>query len=43
MVTSIQKTNKKNNVFFMPHTFSQNGHPFGECGHFNQVEPFEKS
>jgi hypothetical protein len=26
----------------MPHAFSQNEHPFGQRGHFNQVEPFEK-
>jgi hypothetical protein len=29
-------------VSFMSHVFSQNEHPFGQCGHFNQVEPFEK-
>jgi hypothetical protein len=23
--------------------FSQSEHPFGQCAHFNQVEPFEKS
>jgi hypothetical protein len=42
MVISIKKTNKKNHVFFMLHVFSQNEHPFGQCGHFSQVEPFEK-
>jgi len=26
----------------MPHAFSQNEHPYGPCGHFSQVEPFEK-
>jgi hypothetical protein len=26
----------------MPHVFSQNEHPFSQCGDFNQVEPFEK-
>jgi hypothetical protein len=26
----------------MSHAFSQSGHPFGQCKHFNQVEPFEK-
>jgi hypothetical protein len=26
----------------MPHAFSQSGHLFGQCGHFSQVEPFEK-
>jgi hypothetical protein len=26
----------------MPYVFSQNGHPFGQCGHFNQVKPFGK-
>ncbi len=29
-------------MYFMPHAFSQNEHPFGWCGHFSQVEPFEK-
>jgi hypothetical protein len=42
IVTSIKKTNKKNHVAFMPHAFSQSEHPFGQCAHFNQVEPFEK-
>jgi len=27
----------------MPHTFSQSKHPFNQCRHFNQVEPFKKS
>jgi hypothetical protein len=35
-------TNQNNHVFFMPHAFSQSEHPFGQYGHFNQVEPFEK-
>jgi hypothetical protein len=26
----------------MSHAFNQSGHPFGQCKHFNQVEPFEK-
>jgi hypothetical protein len=26
----------------MPYAFSQNEHPFGQCGHLRQVEPFEK-
>jgi hypothetical protein len=26
----------------MPCAFSQNEHPFGQCGHFILVEPFEK-
>jgi hypothetical protein len=42
MVILVKKTNKKNHVCFVPHTFSQNKHPFGQCGHFNQVEHFEK-
>ncbi len=42
MVTSIFKTNKKDHVYFMPHAFSQREHPFGQRGHFSQVEPFEK-
>jgi hypothetical protein len=37
-----QNTNKKNHVSFMPHAFSQNEYPFGQCGHFSQVELFEK-
>jgi hypothetical protein len=37
-----QKINQKNYVYFMPHAFSQSEHPFGQCEHFNQVEPFEK-
>jgi hypothetical protein len=23
------------------HVFSQNEHPFSQCAHFSQVEPFE--
>jgi hypothetical protein len=38
----ILKTNQKNYVYFMPHAFSQNEHPFGQCRHFNQVKHFEK-
>jgi len=30
-------------VSFIPNVFSQSEHPFDQCGHFNQVEPFEKS
>ncbi len=26
----------------MAHAFSQNEHPFGQCGHFSQIEPFKK-
>jgi hypothetical protein len=26
----------------MPHAFNQTEHSFGQCGHFNQVEFFEK-
>jgi hypothetical protein len=26
----------------MTPTFSQNEHPFGQCVHFSQVEPFRK-
>jgi hypothetical protein len=29
-------------VSFLPHAFNQNEHPFGQCGHFSQVEHFEK-
>ncbi len=28
-------------MFFITHAFSQSEHPFGQCGHFNQVKPFE--
>jgi hypothetical protein len=41
MVTLVLKTNQ-NHVFFMPHAFSRNEHPFGQCEHFSQVEFFEK-
>jgi hypothetical protein len=26
----------------MFHVFNQSEHPFGQCGHFNQVDLFEK-
>jgi hypothetical protein len=42
MVTSVKNTNQKNHVSFMTHAFNQSEHPFGQCGHFNQVELFEK-
>ncbi len=32
---------QKNHVFFMPHAFNQNEHPFGQCLNFSQIEPFE--
>jgi hypothetical protein len=38
-----QNLKKKNHVSFMPHAFSQIEHSFGQCEHFSQVEPFEKS
>jgi hypothetical protein len=25
----------------MPHAFNQSEHPFGQCGHFSQVKPFD--
>jgi hypothetical protein len=34
--------NGPSSVSFMPHAFNQNKHPFGQCGHLSQVEPFEK-
>jgi hypothetical protein len=37
-----KKTKQNNHMSFMPHVFNQNGHPFGQCEHFIQVEPFEK-
>ncbi len=42
MITPIKRTNLNNHVFFMPHDFSQSEHPYGQCEHLNQVEPFEK-
>jgi hypothetical protein len=42
MVTSIKRTNQKDHASIMPHAFSQSGHPFGQYGHFSQVETFEK-
>jgi hypothetical protein len=32
---------QKNHVPFMPHSFCKSEHPFDQCGHFNQIEPFE--
>jgi hypothetical protein len=37
-----QKNKPKEPYFFIRHVFSQNEHPFDRCGHFSQVEPFEK-
>jgi len=42
IVTLVKLSNQKNHVSFMLHAFSQNKHPFDQCEHFNQVEPFEK-
>jgi hypothetical protein len=42
MVILIKKFNQKSHVFFMPHAFSESEHHFGQCEHFNQVEPFLK-
>jgi hypothetical protein len=42
MITLIKKINQKNHMSFMPHAFSQSEHPLGQCGHFSQIEPFEK-
>jgi hypothetical protein len=42
MVTSVKNTNQKDHVSFMPYAFNQSEHPFGQCGHFKQVEHFEK-
>jgi len=41
-VTSVKRTNQKNHVSFMFHVFNQSEHPFGQCGHFSQVDLFEK-
>jgi len=35
--------NQKNHVSCMPHAFNQSEYPFGQCGHFSQVEPFRKT
>jgi hypothetical protein len=43
MVILVKITNQKSHVYFMPHDFSQSEYPSGQCAHFNQVEPFEKS
>ncbi len=37
-----KKTQSKEPCVFMPHAFNQNGHPFDQCKHFSQIEPFEK-
>jgi hypothetical protein len=42
MVILVKKTNQKNYASFMPYIFNHNGHPFDQCVHFSQVEPFEK-
>jgi hypothetical protein len=36
-----KRNQPKEPFIFHFHTFSQNEHPFGQCGHFSQVEPFE--
>jgi hypothetical protein len=41
MVILIKIINQKNHVSLMPHAFNQKEHPFGQCQHFSQVEPFE--
>ncbi len=33
--------NQKNHVSFKLYACNQNGHPFGQCKHFSQVEPFQ--
>jgi hypothetical protein len=43
MVISKKKSNQKNHVSFMPYAFTQSEHRSGQCGHFSQVEHFEKS
>jgi hypothetical protein len=42
MVTLVKRTNQNKHVFFMLYAYNQIGHPFGQCKHFSQVEPFEK-
>jgi hypothetical protein len=37
-----KKNQSKNCVSFRPHAFNQSGHHFGQCKHFDQVEPFER-
>jgi hypothetical protein len=43
MVILVKKTNQKNHVSLMPHTFSQSEHHFGQCKKIIQIEPFERS
>jgi len=38
-----KKSNQKNHVSFMLYAFTQSEHCFAQCGHFSQVEHFEKS
>jgi hypothetical protein len=42
MVSLVKKPTKKTMFFCMAHAISQSKHPFGQCKHFNQIEPFEK-
>jgi hypothetical protein len=37
-----KKNEPKETCIFHALCFSKNEHPFGQCGHFNQVKPFEK-
>ncbi len=37
-----QKNQPKKPCVFHAHVVRQSEHPFGQCEHFSQVEPFEK-
>jgi hypothetical protein len=38
----VKITNQNNHMSFIPHAFKKNKNSFGQCGHHNQIEPFEK-
>jgi hypothetical protein len=42
MVTLVKIANKKTMCLSCPHAFNQSKYSFGQCGHFSEVEPFEK-
>jgi hypothetical protein len=43
MVILVKRTNQNNHVSLMPHTFNQCEHHFGQCKHFTQIGPLERS
>jgi hypothetical protein len=42
MVTLVKIANQKTMCLSCPHAFNQSKYSFGQCGHFSEVEPFEK-